>query len=233
MDLYVGTSGYGYKEWKGPFYPEGLADGEMLRYYGERLNAVEVNNTFYRMPSPAVLESWAAQVPDAFRFSIKASRRITHHKRLAGVEEEMGYLLGALDALGDRLGVLLVQLPPYLQRDLELLGRFLGLLGSVPAALEFRHESWSAPDVHELLRRHGVAWCHADSDGSDGEATLVSTAAWGYLRLRRAAYTDADLERWAGRIRSQAWDRAFVFFKHEDAGAGPHLAARFTTLAEG
>ncbi len=232
MDLYVGTSGYGYKEWKGPFYPEDLPAADMLRYYGERLRAVEINNTFYRMPSPSVLESWAGQVPESFRFSIKASRKITHHKRLKDAGEEAEYLVRVAATLGDRLGVLLFQLPPYLQRDTERLGQFLDLLPEgTPAAFEFRHESWSDPAVYDLLREHGVAWCHADTEDSDGDEEVPSTGTWGYLRMRRPTYDERDLERWAARIRSKPWTHAFVFFKHEDAGAGPRMAARFTDLA--
>lgn len=231
MDFYVGTSGYGYQEWKGPFYPEDLPNDQMLRYYGEHLNAVEINNTFYRTPSPSVLESWAERVPDSFRFSIKASQKITHHKRLKDVDTEMEYLLGALDVLGDRLGVLLVQLPPYLERDTGRLEHFVSLLRGIPTALEFRHESWNDPVVHDLLREGGLAWCHADTEGVDEGEPLISTTDWGYLRLRRSDYGDPDLERWVRRIRSEAWDRAFVFFKHEDGGAGPRMAARFAEFA--
>ncbi len=233
MDLHVGTSGFSYKEWKGAFYPEDLPNGDMLGYYAERLGAVEINNTFYRMPSRSVLESWADQVPPSFRFSIKASRKITHFKRLKDTADETAYLIETLGALGDRLGVVLFQLPPNFRCDLERLEAFADLLpATVPAAFEFRHQSWRDEAVHDVLRSRGLALCHADTDEDDDEEP-VSTADWGYLRLRRAEYADADLRRWVDRIRAPGWERAFVFFKHEDAGAGPRMAGRFVRIASG
>ncbi len=232
MDLHVGTSGYSYKEWKGPFYPDDLPTGEMLRYYGERLGAVEINNTFYRMPKTSVLESWADQVPSSFRFSIKASRKITHFKRLKDTADETGYLVSTLQALDDRLGVVLFQLPPNLKRDVERLEAFVDLLpASLPAAFEFRHESWRDEAAHEVLRSRGFALCHADTEDDPPDLEPVATAGWGYLRLRRPSYADEDLRRWAERIQEKKWTRAFVFFKHEDAGAGPRMAARFLEIA--
>jgi len=229
MDFVVGTSGYSYKEWKGPFYPEDLSAGEMLRYYGERLNGVEINNTFYRMPKVSVLEDWSSQVPESFRFSIKASRKITHHKRLKPeAADETEYLVRTVRALRDKLGVLLFQLPPNLKKDLERLRGFLDTLpADIPAAFEFRHDTWHDEEIFEVLRAHGAALCCADTDDDDGDAPLVSTAGWGYLRLRRPTYERSDLERWAARIAEQPWERAFVFFKHEDEGAGPRMAAAF------
>ena len=231
MQLCVGTSGYSYKEWKGPFYPEDLPAGEMLRYYGGRLNAVEINNTFYRMPKASVLEEWASQVPDGFRFAIKASQKITHHKRLKETDDETAYLLRTVATLGDKLGCLLFQMPPNLKADVPRLEAFLGLLpAETPAAFEFRHPSWHDDAVHEVLRAHGAAVCCADTEEDEGDAPLVATAGWGYLRLRRPGYGTGDLERWAARVKEQAWERAFVFFKHEDEGAGPRMAARFREI---
>jgi len=229
--LYVGTSGYAYKEWKGSFYPEDLAAGDMLRYYGERLNAVEINNTFYRMPTVAVLGSWAEQVPDPFRFSIKASQKITHRRRLKGAEEETDYLVRTVRALGPRLGVLLFQLPPNLKKDVERLSDFLETVPrDIPAAFEFRHDSWMDDEVHDTLKAHGAALCCADTEEGEEDAPLIPTASWGYLRLRRPTYDQADLERWGARIGEQPWERAFVFFKHEDEGAGPKMAERFVLI---
>ena len=234
MRLHVGTSGFSYKEWKGPFYPEGLPDKEMLAWYGGQLNSVEVNNTFYRMPKASVLEAWAAQVPETFRFSVKASQRITHRRRLKDAEEETEYLLGALRSLGDRLGVLLFQLPPNLKKDLGRLAAFLRTLPrAVPVAFEFRHPSWDDDGVVETLRDHGAALCRADTEDDDADASIVATASHGYLRLRRPGYSDADLERWADRVKAEPWASAFVFFKHEDAGAGPRMARRFLEIAGG
>jgi len=232
VELHVGTSGYSYKEWKGSFYPEDLPAKKMLSYYGERLNAVEINNTFYRLPKASVLESWAAQVPPSFRFSIKASRRITHFTRLKEeARDPTEYLLSTVETLGERLGVVLFQLPPNLKKDVPRLEGFLEMLPvGTPAAFEFRHESWRDDHVHEALRAKGMALVCADTDDSEEDEALVHTTEWGYLRLRRPDYTDSDLERWAERITGLEWDRAFVFFKHEDVGAGPRLAARFLEI---
>ena len=230
MEVLVGTSGYSYKEWKGPFYPEKTPAAQMLAYYSRKLSAVEINNTFYRLPRESVLDQWADQVPEGFRFSIKASRKITHFKRLKNTEEETEYLLRTVGTLGERLGVLLFQLPPNLKKDLPRLEDFLKLLpGAMPAAFEFRHESWFEDDVKERLREKNCALCIADTD--DGEPDLTPTADWGYLRLRRETYEDEDLAGWAKRVTGQEWKRAFVFFKHEDAGAGPRMGMRFAELA--
>ena len=234
MQLHVGTSGYSYKEWKGSFYPEKLPAREMLAYYGERLSAVEINNTFYRLPKASVLETWAEQVPDGFRFSIKASRRITHFARLkAESQEPTEYLLTTLETLGARLGAVLFQLPPNFKKDLERLEGFLDMLpAGTPAAFEFRHPSWTDEEVHEALRQREMALVCADTDDDDDDEPIVETADWGYLRLRRPDYSDEDLARWAEGVRSTGWTGAMVFFKHEDEGAGPRMAARFRELFE-
>lgn len=229
--IYAGTSGYSYKEWKGHFYPEKLPAAGMLAYYAERLPAVEINNTFYRLPKESVLDGWAAQVPEHFRFSIKASRRITHFKRLKGTDEETAYLLRVLGTLGPLLGVVLFQLPPNLKKDLPRLETFLDLLPTrAPAAFEFRHPSWFEDDVTGVLRDRGCALCLADNDDQE-PPSLVKTENLGYLRLRRADYSDDDLRSWADRIQEQEWERVFVFFKHEDEAAGPRMAERFLKLA--
>ena len=230
MIIYAGTSGYSYKEWKGHFYPEKLPAGDMLSFYAGRLPAVEINNTFYRLPKESVLDGWAAQVPEDFRFSIKASRRITHFKRLKGTDDETAYLLRVLGTLGPLLGVVLFQLPPNLKKDLPRLETFLDLLPPrAPTAFEFRHESWFDDDVIGVLRDRGCALCLADTDDGD-PPSMVDTGSLGYLRLRRADYSDDDLRSWADRIHEQAWDRVFVFFKHEDEAAGPRMAQRFLEL---
>jgi len=232
MEVYVGTSGYSYKEWKGSFYPEDLPAKDMLAFYGERLSSVEINNTFYRLPKESVLASWSEQVPEGFRFSIKASRRITHFARLKDeARDPTEYLLATLGTLGPKLGVILFQMPPNLKVDVPRLEAFLGMLPQgTPGAFEFRHESWKDDAVYAALRARGMAWVCADTDDSESDEPLVSTAEWGYLRLRRPDYGDDDLARWVGRVEATGWDRAFVFFKHEDEGAGPKLAARFEAL---
>jgi uncharacterized protein YecE (DUF72 family) len=231
MALCVGTSGYSYKEWKGPFYPEKIKPTEMLPYYAKRLSAVEINNTFYRLPKANVIESWAEQVPERFRFSIKASRRITHFKRLKDAGDETGFLLSNLELLGEKLGVVLFQLPPNAKCNVERLDAFLEILPDrLPAAFEFRHESWFDEAVFERLRARNFALVAVDSEDAD-RPELVRTANWGYLRLRRPDYDGADLTSWAIDIRALDWDDTFVFFKHEDEGAGPKMAADFVAAA--
>jgi uncharacterized protein YecE (DUF72 family) len=229
MQVLAGTSGFSYKEWKGRFYPEGLPNHEMLAYYSGRLPSVEINNTFYRLPRESVLQGWAEQVPADFKFVIKASRRITHFKRLKGAEEETGYLLRTVSVLGDRLGAVLFQLPPNMKQDLERLDAFLSGLGDPGrTAFEFRHPSWFEEGTYGCLRAHGAALCAADTD--EEEAEIVQTAPWGYIRLRRVDYGEAALAEWATRVGDTGWERAFVFFKHEDDAAGPEMAERFLEL---
>ena len=232
MRLWPGTSGFSYKEWKGSFYPEDLPDSGMLAYYAGRFPAVEINNTFYRMPTRKLLEGWVEQVPEGFRFSLKASRKITHQKKLADAAEELAYLVAVSRALGARLGPTLVQLPPYLKKDLPLLAEFLAQVpGDFPVAVEFRSSGWFADDVYESLREAGAAL--VVSDTGEGEPPVVRTAAFGYARLRRVEYTEADLVRWAGRFAEEGWEDLFAFFKHEDEATGPRLAARFREIVEG
>jgi uncharacterized protein YecE (DUF72 family) len=229
--ILAGTSGYSYPAWKGPFYPEGLPAQQMLRSYAERLPAVEINNTFYRLPRASVLEAWAAQVPEGFRFVLKASRRITHFKRLKDTDDETGYLLRTAGVLGPRLGAILFQLPPNLAADAERLDRFLALLPEgTRAAFEFRHPSWLEDPVTERLRARGCALVAADVEG-EAPPRLLATAPWGYLRLRRPGYAAADLAGWLERIRETGWGEVYVFFKHEDEAAGPRLALELLALA--
>ena len=233
MSLYVGTSGYAYKPWKGPFYPADLADAGMLRYYGERFGAVEINNTFYRMPKTVVVEGWRDEVPPGFRFVLKASQRITHYQRLKDAGDTVGYLLRAAGVLGERLGALLFQLPANLKKDVPRLREFLALLPETQrAAFEFRHPSWFDDEVFGMMRDHQAALCIAEAE-DDLEVPFVSTAEWGYLRLRLPGYADAELAAWIERVRGEGWKDAFVFFKHEDEARGPVLATRFLQLAGG
>jgi uncharacterized protein YecE (DUF72 family) len=233
MRFYVGTSGYSYKEWKGSFYPQKLPQREMLGYYAERFSTVEVNNSFYRMPDARVLKSWAQQVPAGFRFALKAPQAITHFKRLKNAEAVTKEFVSVASALKGRLGPLLFQLPPNFKKDLPRLEAFLRLLRKrTSIAFEFRHASWFDNEVFDCLRANSCALCIADTDDAP-RADLVSTAGWGYVRLRRKRYTRQQLAAWIERLRSQAWDEAYVFFKHEDAGTGPKFASRFLELAAG
>jgi len=230
MILRIGTSGYSYKEWKGSFYPGSLTPADMLSFYAARLGTVEINNTFYHMPTQKVLEGWASQVPDTFRFVLKASQKITHYKRLKGVEEEAEYLVRTARMLGPRLGALLVQIPPNLARDDERLSTFLNLVSGVRVAFEVRHPSWLEPDVFSLLEKHEVALVVSQTD-EEPEPRLVRTAPWGYLRLRKTSYTPAELAEWSKKIAEQGWDEAFVFFKHEQIA--PDLAQQLSEAAAG
>jgi uncharacterized protein YecE (DUF72 family) len=232
MQFFVGTSGYSYKEWKGIFYPEKLPQKEMLSYYAGRFSTVEINNTFYAMPNPATLESWAGQTPDSFRFVLKAPQAITHRKRLKNVEGETDFLLRTAAVLTKRQGPLLFQLPPNLKKDVPRLDAFLKLVdGRARAAFEFRHESWLDEEVFDCLRAHSCALCVADADDLPA-AEPVTTAGWGYVRLRRVVYTPEALRAWVDKLRSRDWTEAYVFFKHEDAATGPQLANRFLKLVE-
>lgn len=228
--MHVGTSGFSYDEWVGPFYPAEIGADQRLAYYGERFSTVEINNTFYRMPKREVLERWSAAVPDSFRFVIKASRAITHKGRLSGVEDSVQYLLGQLETLGDKCGPILFQTPPYLRKGLERLDKFAALLPEgVRAAFEFRHDSWDDPEVHEVLSKGGHAVCIGELDEVNPERSLPRTAPWAVLRLHVRSYTDEQLEAWADRI-AETWDEAFVFFKHETTG--PELARRMIAIAQ-
>jgi uncharacterized protein YecE (DUF72 family) len=233
MKIHAGTSGFAYKEWKGSFYPEKIPPKEMLRHYSGRLDTVEINNTFYRMPRASMLTGWAEQVPPEFVFALKAPQVITHIKQLRNVREETEYLFGTLPVLGMKLGPVLFQFPKSFRADLPALQDLLSLIpGSTACAFEFRSPSWLDAGVADLLRKKGCSLCVADSDEAPA-GEIIGTASWGYLRLRRSLYTDADLARWIERIGVQKWERAFVFFKHEGEGArGARTALRFRELVD-
>jgi len=238
MHVFSGTSGFSYPAWRGSFYPEQLPTTRMLAYYAGKLGAVEINNTFYQMPRPALLERWAAETPPTFRFALKSPRSVTHMRRLVGAADAVERLGKEARALGDRLGPILFQLPANLRKDVGVLEAFLSTLSTLPtwagppgglrAAFEFRHESWLADDVYAALARHNAALCVADSE--ELATPLIATANWGYLRLRRHDYRKAALRRWAERLKMQRFDDVFVFFKHETEGAGPALAHSFRSM---
>jgi uncharacterized protein YecE (DUF72 family) len=230
MDFFVGTSGYSYPEWKGSFYPAKMPAKQMLSFYARLFRTVEINNTFYRPPTAQLLGSWAGQVGADFRFVLKAPQEITHIKRLAGAEAMTAALVETAASLKERLGALLFQLPPNFRKDVPRLRDFLAALPpGCRVAFEFRHASWFADDVFDLLREREVAMCVADAE-DELDVPFVATAPWGYLRLRRPDYDDAALAEWANRLCSQNWRDCFVFFKHEDAGKGPQFATRLLQL---
>lgn len=224
---WIGTSGYNYPEWKGSFYPSDLPAKKMLAHYAARLRTVEINYTFYRMPSERLLAGWVDGTPDGFRFTLKAPRRITHFARLKGCEELVDAFCDVAQTLGPRLGALLFQLPPNFKKDVDVLASFCGMLPPrAPAAFEFRHASWHDTDVFECLERHGFALCIADSEKLTTPVT--ATAGFGYLRLRDQGYGPAEIDHWADVVEGyqDRWRETFVYFKHEDEGRGPELAAR-------
>ena len=229
MKLLAGTSGYAFKEWKGSFYPADMKDDGWLGFYAGKFPTVEINNTFYRLPKQAVLEEWAAQVPETFTFSIKASQRITHFARLKPeCADALGFLLKNTATLGSRIGPILFQLPPNLKKDLPRLRAFLDLLpGDRRFTMEFRHESWFEDDVLDALREKDVALCIGEQE--DFACPVHATASWGYLRLHRFDYDDAAYAKWAKCIADQKWSETFVYFKHDEGvGSGPPAVDAFT-----
>jgi uncharacterized protein YecE (DUF72 family) len=228
--IHAGTSGYSYPEWKGTFYPEKFSAKDMLRYYAQRFETVEINNTFYRMPTEALLSSWAAQVPEGFTFVLKAPKRITHDRRLRECDELVSFFVRTAGTLGARRGPLLFQLPPNFKKDVPLLRDFLTLIPAGPrVAVEFRNATWFDDETWAVLRARGAALCVADT-GEEPVVPLVATADWGYLRLRRENFSDEELRAWAERVDAQPWSEAYVFLKHEEEGKGPRLAARLLEL---
>jgi len=233
MDVRIGTSGWNYPEWRGSFYPKTMKPAGMLPYYAGRFRTVEVNNTFYRMPTAKAVQGWAAAVPEEFRFVLKAPQRITHFKRLKDVDELVREFCETARILGDKLGALLFQLPPNFKLDVGRLADLLVLLpGDLRAAFEFRNATWFADEVYTRLAGHNAALCIADSD--DGATPAVATADWGYLRLRATGYTTRDLRGWVATIRriGGGWRSAYVFFKHEDRGTGPAFGTTLAGLVE-
>ena len=219
MQIYTGTSGFSYPEWCGRFYPEALPGSQMLRYYATRLATVEINNTFYRMPNQDTVAAWRDEVPDAFCFAIKASRRITHQKKLIEVRDDVAHLFGVVDVLGQKLGPVLFQTPPFLKKDLAVLRDFLACLPEGRrAAMEFRHPSWFSDDVYGVLSESNVALVGGDLEEAEKSPPLVATADFGYLRLRRMDYDPAGIAEWGARIAAQSWQSTYAYLKHEVLG---------------
>jgi len=233
MRVLTGTSGFSYKEWVGPFYPDKLPAKAMLEHYATRLPLVEINNTFYRMPNAATIEGWRSQVPGSFRFAMKAPRRITHIKRLKDCAEDVAYFLETLSALGPCLGSVLFQLPPHFKRDLARLTAFVAELPKgCRAAFEFRNDSWFEPEVFAALEARNLALVQSEEDDTPADRTLPWTADWAYLRLRKTTYAPRELEAWLGRLAAAKLEEAQVLFKHEDQATGPKLAAEFLAMAQ-
>jgi len=226
--IWIGTSGFSYKEWKPVFYPQDLPAKDFLHYYASRLNGVEIDSTFYRMPNQATIESWRSATPEAFRFSVKASQQITHRQRLKVPSEALEYFVNVVSGLGTRLGMVLFQLPPFFRCDVPKLETFLSVIPrGIPAAFEFRHESWFVADVYSLLKKRNVALCIHDAD--DHTTPLELTAAFTYVRLRRSEYSLEQRREWQNRVRGWAREGidVYAFVKHEDNPDAPLIAMEF------
>ena len=231
MRFFVGTSAFSEPKWKGSFYPEKLSQKEMLKFYAERFDAVEINSSFRRMPRAAHLRSWAEQVPSGFQFAFKAPQAITHFKRLKDAGEPTRTFCRETAVLKSLRGPLLFGLPPNFKKDVPRLRQFLGKLEKgTRVAFEFRNLSWFDDETFDCLRSHGCALCINDDKQESAWTELVHTTNWGYLRLRRGAYTTKALAAWLNKLQAQKWRDAYVFFRHEETGTGPRLATRFLKL---
>ena len=223
--IWIGTSGYSYPEWKGNFYPADLPASKMLAHYSARLSTVEINNTFYRMPSEKVLGDWAQGTPEGFAFTLKAPRRITHDSRLHDCAEILETFCDRARTLGSKLGVLLFQMPRYFRKNIEVLDEFLdGMPEGTRAAFEFCHDSWHSDEVFDRLKARNLALCIADTE--KGTMPNAATADYGYFRLRDEGYKKADFSKWPATIKEHQphWHDTFVYFKHEQEGKGPQFA---------
>jgi uncharacterized protein YecE (DUF72 family) len=226
VKILVGTSGFSYAEWKGSFYPKEVTPKKFLSYYATQFPTTEINNTFYRIPDAKTTAVWYSEVPENFTFTLKLSQKITHVKRLKEVDEEMERFLQAAKNLKEKLGTILVQLPPYFRRDSGLLEGFLSRYsGLARLAFEFRHESWFRNDTYTLLRRNNCALAIVESE--DQEALRQITADFTYMRLRRPNYSALDLAGWAHWIQSQRVD-VFCYLKHDEMA--PVLARQLIDL---
>ncbi|WP_344981758.1 DUF72 domain-containing protein [Streptosporangium fragile] len=234
--MLVGTSGWQYDHWRGVLYPPGLARGRWLERYGECFRTVENNGVFYRLPARETFESWRDRTPEGFVMAVKASRFLTHVKRLRDPEEPVERLLGVAGGLGDRLGPVLLQLPPTLRADPESLDACLRCFpAGVRVAVEPRHRSWWTGRVHDVLAAHGAALCWSDRLGRP-QTPLWRTAGWGYLRFHEGAatpwpsYGDTALRSWLRRV-GEAWDDVYVYFNNDPGGAAVRDALRFAGFA--
>ena len=226
---WVGTSGFQYPEWKGKFYPNDLSAQKMLPFYADRFSTTEINYSFRRIPSEGTISKWAGATPARFKFSFKAPQRITHFAKLVNCEETLEFFLKAIAPMDQKFGVVLFQFPPQFKKDAQRLSDFLPLLPKgTQSAFEFRHESWFDDEVFGILKRFDVALCIAESE--EFKVPPVSTANYGYLRLRREDYTTTDLRKWADWIGKQRWEETFIYFKHEELAVGPKFATEFLTL---
>lgn len=237
MQVLIGTSGWQYDDWQGVLYPDGVAKKDWLAHYSDRFPVVEVNNTFYNLPSEDTFVKWRKGSAEGFRFVVKASRFITHIRRLRDCREPVQLLWSRAERLGRKLGPVLFQLPPNLRADPERLGGFLEVLPKhMSAAFEFRHPSWATDETHELLDRAGCALVLADRPGA--RVPDAVTAGWSYLRFHKGredayGYTRRKLRRWADRIADLDARTVYVFFNNDPTGAAVRDARTLTELLVG
>ena len=238
-EYYIGTSGWHYDHWKGLFYPEKLAKPKWLEFYAQHFTTVELNNSFYRLPSETAFVNWRELSPKGFVFAVKVSRFITHMKRLKNVEEPLQNFLSRADFLQDKLGPLLYQLPPNMKRNDETLEAFLSMLPcQYHHVLEFRHESWIDDRVFEVLRRHNVGLCVFDMPGFT--CPLAATADFAYIRFHGSAglyascYSDEELSDWAKRIGGigQKLKTVYIYFNNDAAAYAVANARMLSQMLE-
>ncbi len=238
MEIRIGTSGWHYKHWVGPFYPPKLPASKMLEFYRERFDTVELNNSFYRLPSAEAFAAWREAAPPGFLFAVKASRFITHNKKLGDAGAALDRLLERTGILEDKLGPILFQLPPQWQVNVSRLEEFLRILPRYHHySFEFRNPTWNQPRVYEALRRSNAAYCIYHLAGF--EAPLEITANFAYLRLHgpgnryQGSYSDGDLRAWADRIRSwNALEAVYVYFDNDQAGYAALDALRLRRMLD-
>ncbi|MEU7855066.1 DUF72 domain-containing protein [Nonomuraea sp. NPDC049141] len=236
MATLVGTSGWQYKDWRGILYPQEVPQRLWLETYAESFGTVESNNAFYRLPSPESFAGWRDRTPDGFVMAVKASRFLTHIKRLADPAEPVERLMNAASALKDKLGPILVQLPPTLKADPDRLARCLDCFPKhVRVAVEPRHPSWWTDEVRDILAARDAALCWADRLGRP-QNPFWRTAGWGYVRLHEGratpfpSYGDTSLKTWARRVGEAGWGDAYVYFNNDVGGAAVRNARRFAKL---
>lgn len=229
--IWIGTSGFQYPEWKGTFYPEKFSTKKMLSFYAEHFSTTEINYTFYRIPSPTTLESWSAETPKKFRFTLKAPKQITHVLRLRNCSDVLRPFWGAALQLDEKLGAILFQLPPFMKKDVALLKDFLATLPpEMKSTFEFRHASWFTDEVFDCLKEQRSALCIADSEKLS--TPVVMTADFAYFRLRDEGYAKSDIKRWADAVAAESSKRRelYVYFKHEESGSGPEFSRQMMEM---
>ncbi|MEP7270693.1 MAG: DUF72 domain-containing protein [Acidobacteriota bacterium] len=214
--IHLGTSGFSYTEWRPGFYPEDLSPKKFLSFYSEHFDTTEINNTFYRLPTAKLTEGWYGEVPENFLFTLKLSQKITHIRRLREVDEEMNFFLTSAASLKEKLGAILVQLPPNMKKDTERLADFLAKYATRGRlAFEFRHDSWFSDDVYELLKKHQSALGVIEKEEGEGAAVPREvTGPFAYIRLRKGEYSKPELQEWAKWIRSRTTE-VFCYVKHD------------------